>query len=75
MTLPYERTNAVLRTKNFLLNLCNPKATPRVPKTVRDQARCLLRHYPTNFDMETVSENDGKVFGKWDQFERNDNET
>jgi hypothetical protein len=52
MTLPTERTDAVLRTEKFLLDLCNPKTTPRVPKEVRDRARSLLRHYPSHYDME-----------------------
>jgi len=52
MTLPTERTDAVLRTEKFLLDLCNPKTTPRVPKEVRDRARSLLRHYPSQYDME-----------------------
>ena len=52
MTLSTERTNAVLNTEKFLLDLCNPKATPRVPKAVRERARSLLRHYPSDYDME-----------------------
>lgn len=55
MTLPYERTNAVLRTEKFLLDLCDPKLTPRVPKGIREQARSLLKHYPNKFSMEEIS--------------------
>ena len=65
MTLPYERTNAVLNTEKFLLDLCNPKATPRVPKEVRDQARRLLRHYPSEYSMEQAAEQAHDVFGDW----------
>jgi hypothetical protein len=54
MTLPTERTNAVLRTENFLLDLCNPKATPRVPRAVRQEAGRLLKHYPSKYDMEEM---------------------
>jgi hypothetical protein len=63
MTLPYERTNAVLRTETFLLSICDPKLTPRVPKAVREQARRLLKHYPSRFDMDRVSKKDGETFG------------
>lgn len=56
MTLPYERTNAVLRTEKFLLDLCDPKTTPRVPKAIRDQARSLLKHYPSRFEMNEISQ-------------------
>ena len=55
MTLPYERTRSVNQTREFLLELINPQKTPRIPKTVRQQAYALLRHYPSAFDMETVS--------------------
>jgi hypothetical protein len=54
MTLPTERTNAVLRTEKFLLDLCNPKATPRVPRAVRQEAGRLLKHYPSKYDMEEM---------------------
>ena len=71
MTIPLERTRAVNYTRQFLLELLDPKATPRVPKHIRDRAYHLLRHYPTNFDMEMISEREDteensvfKVFGK-----------
>ena len=51
MTLPIERTYAVRNTEQFLLDLCNPKKTPRVPAGIREQARRLLRHYPTKYDL------------------------
>lgn len=51
MTLPIERTYAVQNTERFLLDLCNSKKTPRVPAGIREQARRLLRHYPTKYDL------------------------
>ena len=51
MTLPIERTNAVLRTEKFLLKLCIPKESPKVPKSIREEARRLLRHYPSQYSM------------------------
>jgi hypothetical protein len=51
MTLPYERTNAVISTEKFLLDLINAKKTPRVPSHIREQARSLLRHYPSKSDL------------------------
>lgn len=56
MTLPDERYAAVLRTKQFLLDLCSPKVYPRVPKEVREQARWCLRHYPDTFDMQQAAD-------------------
>jgi len=55
MTLPYERTNAVNTTRSFLEDLINPKATPRIPRAIRRQALWCLRHYPSAYDMEVVS--------------------
>ncbi len=56
MTTPSERTRAVLFTERFLLDLTNPKVSPRVPKPVRERARMLLRHYPNKFDLEITNE-------------------
>ena len=46
MTIPVERTRAVLQTKQFLLDLLDPQTTPRVPRAVRQRAVRCLRHYP-----------------------------
>jgi len=56
MTLPIERTQAVLRVERFLLDLRDPKKTPRVPKAVREEASRLLRHYPSKYHMEYIDE-------------------
>lgn len=72
MTVPRERTSAVVFTENFLFDLCDPKKTPRVPKAIRQRAHHLLRHYPSQYHMETIAaREDGedqfpnmKVFGK-----------
>ena len=63
MTLPVERKHAVKNTEQFLLSLCDPKQTPRVPREVRDRARSLLRHYPTDLYMEMAAEQAPDVFG------------
>lgn len=55
MTVPVERTNAVIYTEQFLCDLLDPKKTPRVPKSIRQQASRLLRHYPSRFHMETIA--------------------
>lgn len=56
MTLPYERTNAVVNVERFLVDLTNTKKYPRVPRAVREQAHRLLRHYPTQYDMMYVQD-------------------
>ena len=73
MTIPIERTNAVIRTQKFLLDLLDPKKTPRVPRLIRQDARNLLRHYPSEFEMNVIADREDdmevstfkmKIFGK-----------
>lgn len=63
MTLPYERTRAVVQTEEFLKELVDPAKTPRVPRSVRMQAARLLRHYPCKYLMEQVAERDERTTG------------
>ncbi len=56
MTLPIERTNAVLNTEAFLIDLLDPKKTPRVPKDIRNRAARCLRHYPSYYNMANMKE-------------------
>jgi len=65
LTLPVERKHSIKNTEQFLLSLCDPKQTPRVPREVRDRARSLLRHYPTDLYMEIAAEKAPDVFGDW----------
>ncbi|MBL0719732.1 hypothetical protein JI742_07505 [Piscinibacter sp. Jin2] len=46
MTTPYERTRALLETRQFLDELTSSESTPGVPDEIRCLARQLLRHYP-----------------------------
>ncbi|WP_327213308.1 BPSL0761 family protein [Rhodanobacter sp. Soil772] len=48
MTLPCERTWAVVETRRFLTALLTNR---RAPVAVREQARTLLRHYPSASDV------------------------
>lgn len=51
MTLPDERTAAILRTRRWLYELLDGKG--RIGRTeLRRMASILLRHYPTPLDME-----------------------
>ena len=56
MTLPIERTNAVLNVERFLMDLRDPKKYPRVPKAVREEASRLLRHYPSKYNMKYIAD-------------------
>jgi hypothetical protein len=59
MTLPDERYRAVVQTEKFLKEILS---TPRVPKTIKDNARWCLRHYPNEWDMQQASEGAPQVF-------------
>jgi hypothetical protein len=54
MTLPDERTRAVLRARDFLLRVMLPASQgglAKIPLAVRKEARSVLKHYPREFDM------------------------
>lgn len=55
MTLPDERFRALKYSKKLLEELCDPGKTPRVPGIVRERARGVLRHYPTDYDLERMA--------------------
>jgi|APFre7841882793_1041355.scaffolds.fasta_scaffold04179_5 hypothetical protein len=61
MTMPFERTRAVILTEQFLKDLSDPAKTPRVPGSIRGRARSLLRHYPMAFDMDQAIANESTV--------------
>ncbi len=56
MTIPYERTETVRRTRRLLQQLTDPRLTPRVPRAIRDEAITLLRHYPDDMDLYWTAE-------------------
>ena len=55
MTLPCERYNALKRTEEFLVDLLDPKKTPRVPKAIRQQAYYCLRHYLGGYNLDYLA--------------------
>ena len=61
MTLPDERYRAVKFAEQFLSRLAGGQYA-RVPKAVRDEARSILRHYPSTWDMRAASELAPHVF-------------
>ena len=46
VTTRSEELRTVAQVREFLRELLDPKTTPKVPATIRDKARRLLRHYP-----------------------------
>ena len=63
MTVPFERTRSLMETKLFLLELMDPKVTPRVPRAVRGKAKSLLKHFPTAHEIERAHKALPDVFG------------
>jgi hypothetical protein len=51
MTTPQERTRAVLQTERFLIDLASGQFCDTLDQ-IKDEAKRLLRHYPSKFDME-----------------------
>lgn len=56
MTLPDERYRAIRQARQFLIDLCDRTVTPKVPRTIRGEAYRLLRHYPSDYDLDRLSE-------------------
>lgn len=64
MTLPDERYRAVMQTARFLQALSYSSETKRVPLAVRQEARALLRHYPTEYDMLKTAQTSPDIFAE-----------
>ena len=63
MTLPDERYRSVKYAAEFLSRLAGGEY-PRVPKAVRDEARNILRHYPSTYDLDRCAARSPDVFAK-----------
>jgi hypothetical protein len=65
VTLPDERYRAVLWASQFLGELAhNTKKYPRIPKAVRQEAWSILRHYPSDWEMQRAAEKAPDVFAE-----------
>ena len=53
MTTRSEELRTIGQVREFLRELLDPKTTPKVPATIRDKARRLLRHYPLTLSIIT----------------------
>ncbi|CAB4129973.1 hypothetical protein UFOVP116_206 [uncultured Caudovirales phage] len=52
MTMPHERYRAILKTEQFLRELL---VDPDTTTAIKESARWCLRHYPSRFDLDTLS--------------------
>jgi len=64
VTMPDERTRAILQTKDFLVELLSPGKEPGVPDTVRREAHRLLRHYPGLMELDLAHKVLPMLFGE-----------
>jgi hypothetical protein len=64
VTMPNERTRAILQTKEFLVELISAEETPGLPETVRREARRLLRHFPGLMELHLAHRALPAVFGE-----------
>lgn len=64
VTMPDERTRALLETKDFLVELISAEATPGVPDSVRREARRLLRHFPGLVELDLAHRALPRFFGE-----------
>ena len=63
MTLPDERYRSVKNAQQFLSRLAGGEY-PRVPKAVRAEARSILRHYPSDYDMNKAAQTSPEIFAE-----------
>jgi hypothetical protein len=64
MTLPDERYRALKWAEELMKDLLDPSKTPRVPKSVRAQARSVLRHYPGGHYIDEIARRAPDIIAK-----------
>ena len=64
VTLPDERTKSLMNAREFLIRLLDPRETPRVPLSVRREARWVLKHYPSQAEIEALADEMPELFGR-----------
>ncbi len=69
MTTPYERTRALVQTKDFLLRLSS-LGDDVVPLVIAVEAETLLRHYPELAQIELAHQALPQFFGPVPPFSR-----
>lgn len=65
MTMPSERTRAVLWAREFLQRLASPygeDGIKRIPTEVRKEALRILKHYPFPHDLRAADKSDDLRF-------------
>ncbi len=55
MTLPDERYRSIKWAERFLEQVANSTGYKRIPQHVRNEARSILRHFPSDWDLDRLS--------------------
>ena len=61
MSLPDEQAKAMVAARQFLVALCIPQKTPKVPKVIREEARCRLKHFPLSWDWKRIVDDEAAM--------------
>jgi hypothetical protein len=69
MTIPFERTRALVLTKELLQRLAS-LGEDAVPLSISAEAEALLKHYPTLMDIESAHRAIPDIFGPVPPFDR-----
>ena len=68
VTLPREKTNALINAREFLRRLLSPYngGIKKIPSEVRQTASAVLKHFPADYEIEKITEckKCGKILGK-----------
>jgi hypothetical protein len=54
--MPDERYRALLEGMRLIEDLLIPQVTPRVPGNIRERARWIMRHHPSQYDLERMAD-------------------
>jgi hypothetical protein len=58
MTMPNERTRALIWAGEFIQDLLNFEIYPDLPERIKGQAAVILRHYPSLSEIESLAKRD-----------------
>lgn len=61
MTMPNERTRAMISAGEFLQDLLNYKIYPDLPERIKSQAARVLRHYPLLSEIESLAKREERA--------------
>jgi hypothetical protein len=64
MTTSEDRYRSLKQGKKLLEELCDPGKTPRVPSIIRDRARGILRHFPSDYEIDQLTEHSPELLEK-----------